>query len=96
MIFPDYAFGHNHRDFFSEAIKAQGGEISALIPIPPTESSFTRYFPQIPAAIGTIISGAFNPEGMAGGFIGVLIVGFQRAAPWEGSPRSKCRVHGWA
>ena len=22
MIFPDYAFGHNHRDFFSEAIKA--------------------------------------------------------------------------
>ena len=49
MIFPDYAFGHNHRDFFSEAIKAQGGEISALIPIPPTESSFTRYFPQIPA-----------------------------------------------
>lgn len=49
MIFPDYAFGHNHRDFFSEAIKAQGGEVSALIPIPPTESSFTRYFPQIPA-----------------------------------------------
>ena len=49
MFFPDYAFGHNHRDFFSEAIKAQGGEVSALIPIPPTESSFTRYFPQIPA-----------------------------------------------
>ena len=49
MLFPDYAFGHNHRDYFSEAIKAQGGEISALIPIPPTESSFTRYFPQIPS-----------------------------------------------
>lgn len=49
MIFPDYAFGHDHRDYFSAAIKAQGGEISALIPIPPTESSFTRYFPQIPA-----------------------------------------------
>lgn len=49
MIFPDYAFGHNHRDYFSEAIKTQGGEVSALIPIPPTESSFTRYFPQIPA-----------------------------------------------
>jgi branched-chain amino acid transport system substrate-binding protein len=49
MIYPDYAFGHNHRDYFSEAIKAQGGSISALIPIPPTESSFTRYFPQIPA-----------------------------------------------
>ena len=49
MLFPDYAFGHNHRDYFSEAIKAQGGEISALIPIPPTERSFTRYFPQIPS-----------------------------------------------
>ncbi|MFB2551484.1 ABC transporter substrate-binding protein [Ensifer soli] len=49
MIFPDYAFGHDHRDYFSEAIKAQGGEVLALIAIPPTESSFTRYFPQIPA-----------------------------------------------
>jgi AGCS family alanine or glycine:cation symporter len=35
---------------------------------------------QVPDAFGTIITGAFNPEGMAGGFIGVLIVGFQRAA----------------
>lgn len=49
LIFPDYAFGHDHRDFFQPAFKEQGGEISALIPIPPTESSFTRYFPQIPA-----------------------------------------------
>lgn len=49
MIFPDYAFGHDHRDFFTPAIKAQGGEVIAQIPIPPTESSFTRYFPQIPA-----------------------------------------------
>lgn len=49
MIFPDYAFGHNHRDFFQPALEEQGGEIAALIPIPPTESSFTRYFPQIPS-----------------------------------------------
>lgn len=49
MIFPDYAFGHDHRDYFSAAIKAQGGEVGQLIPVPPTESSFTRYFPQIPA-----------------------------------------------
>jgi branched-chain amino acid transport system substrate-binding protein len=48
IIYPDYAFGYNHRDFFSAAIKAQGGEVNALIPIPPTETSFTRYFPQIP------------------------------------------------
>jgi len=49
MIFPDFAFGHDHRDYFSAALAAQGGSISALIPIPPTESSFTKYFPQIPA-----------------------------------------------
>lgn len=34
----------------------------------------------LPDAIGAIFSGAFNPEGVAGGVIGVLIVGFQRAA----------------
>ncbi len=34
----------------------------------------------IPAAFGQIISGAFNPEGVVGGVVGVLIVGFQRAA----------------
>ncbi len=28
---------------------AQGGEVIAQIAIPPTETSFTRYFPQIPA-----------------------------------------------
>ena len=37
-------------------------------------------FAQVPAAIGTIFSGAFNPEGVAGGVLGVLIIGFQRAA----------------
>lgn len=49
MIFPDYAFGHDHRDFFTEAMKAKGGEVIKQIAIPPTETSFTRYFPQIPA-----------------------------------------------
>lgn len=34
----------------------------------------------VPAAFGSIIDGAFSPEGMAGGVIGVMIVGFQRAA----------------
>ncbi|MDP6080081.1 MAG: ABC transporter substrate-binding protein [Arenicellales bacterium] len=50
MIYPDFAFGHDHRDYFSAAIKEQGGEVLELIPIPPTESSFTRYFPRIPSA----------------------------------------------
>ena len=35
---------------------------------------------QVPSAFGEIISGAFSPEGITGGIVGVLIVGFQRAA----------------
>ncbi|NIA67111.1 alanine:cation symporter family protein [Pelagibius litoralis] len=35
---------------------------------------------QVPSAIGAIIGGAFNPEGVAGGAIGALIQGFRRAA----------------
>ena len=54
MIFPDYAFGHDHRDFFSAAAAAHGGEIVALLPIPATESSFTKYFPKIPAGTEVI------------------------------------------
>ncbi len=34
----------------------------------------------VPDAIGQIFVGAFNPEGIAGGIIGVLIQGFRRAA----------------
>jgi AGCS family alanine or glycine:cation symporter len=34
----------------------------------------------VPQAFGAIFRGAFNPEGVAGGVIGVLIIGFQRAA----------------
>lgn len=48
MIFPDFAFGHDHRDYFSAAIEAQGGEVVEMIAIPPTETSFTKYFPRIP------------------------------------------------
>jgi alanine or glycine:cation symporter, AGCS family len=35
---------------------------------------------QVPSAIGTIVSSAFAPDALTGGFIGVLIVGLQRAA----------------
>ncbi|SDX07129.1 alanine or glycine:cation symporter, AGCS family [Saccharopolyspora shandongensis] len=34
----------------------------------------------VPTAVGEIVSGAFTPEAGFGGMIGVLIVGFQRAA----------------
>lgn len=49
QIFPDFAFGYDHRDYLPPALKAQGADVVAQIAIPPTESSFTRYFPQIPA-----------------------------------------------
>jgi branched-chain amino acid transport system substrate-binding protein len=49
MIYPDYAFGHDHRDYFPPVYEANGGQVIASIPIPPTETSFTRYFPQIPS-----------------------------------------------
>jgi branched-chain amino acid transport system substrate-binding protein len=49
MIFPDYAFGYDHRDFFGRAAAAQGGTIVAQLAIPPTESSFTKYFARVPA-----------------------------------------------
>lgn len=48
MIYPDFAFGHDHRDYFTAAIEAQGGEVLEHIAIPPTETSFTKYFPKIP------------------------------------------------
>ena len=48
MIFPDFAFGHDHRDFFTKAVEAQGGQVIAQIAVPPTETTFTRYFPSIP------------------------------------------------
>lgn len=35
---------------------------------------------EIPSAFGLIFNGAFNPDAAFGGFVGVLVVGFQRAA----------------
>ena len=48
MIYPDFAFGHDHRDYFSEAFARRGGTILEQIAIPPAETAFTRYFPRIP------------------------------------------------
>jgi branched-chain amino acid transport system substrate-binding protein len=48
MIYPDYAFGYDHRDYFSAALQKQGGSIAALIPVAATETSFTKYFAQVP------------------------------------------------
>ena len=48
MIYPDFAFGHDHRDYFSAAFESLGGQILEKIAIPPAETSFSRYFPKIP------------------------------------------------
>ena len=40
----------------------------------------TANFSQIGNAFGQIWDGAFNPKGITGGLLGVLIIGFQRAA----------------
>jgi AGCS family alanine or glycine:cation symporter len=37
-------------------------------------------YDKIPYALSAIITGAFSPDGVAGGLIGVLILGFRRAA----------------
>lgn len=36
-------------------------------------------FGNIPAAFGSIVEGAFSPEGVVGGIVGVMFIGFQRA-----------------
>ena len=48
MVYPDFAFGHDHRDYFSEAFERKGGTILEKIAIPPTATSFSQYFPRIP------------------------------------------------
>lgn len=37
-------------------------------------------FSHVPDALLTIVRGAFNPDAAYGGFVGVLVIGFQRAA----------------
>lgn len=54
MIFPDYAFGYDHRDFFTASVRRLGGAVPILLPIPPTEVSFTKYFSRIPQNVDVI------------------------------------------
>ena len=62
MIFPDYAFGHDHRDFFSAAIKKQGGEVAALIADPADRKLVHPLFPADPGRH----RGALSRDGGAG------------------------------
>jgi branched-chain amino acid transport system substrate-binding protein len=49
MIFPDYAFGYDHRDFLGRVAPQLGATIVARLAIPPGETSFTKYFARVPA-----------------------------------------------
>jgi branched-chain amino acid transport system substrate-binding protein len=49
MIFPDYAFGYDHRDYFSQAAEKHGAKVLEKLAIPPAERSFTKYFARVPA-----------------------------------------------
>ena len=49
MIIPDYVFGYQHRDIFTEVSAKHGGSVNAVVAISPAESSFAKYFSQIPA-----------------------------------------------
>ena len=49
MILPDYGFGYDHRDYFTEAAAKHGGVIKELIMVPASETSYTKYFPRVPS-----------------------------------------------
>jgi len=67
-------------------IKSIGATTSKLVPamaavyILACGAVIAANFENIPAAFGAIIEGAFRPEGFAGGILGVMIIGFQRAS----------------
>lgn len=67
-------------------VKAIGRVASGLIPlmallyITGCFAVIAVHIHLLPEAIGAIFAGAFNPEGVVGGVVGVMIIGFQRAA----------------
>ncbi|WP_235436304.1 alanine/glycine:cation symporter family protein [Arthrobacter sp. RIT-PI-e] len=67
-------------------IKSIGATTSRLVPamggvyVLACLSVIIANLEQVPGAFASIIEGAFNPQGVAGGILGVMIVGFQRAS----------------
>ena len=61
MILPDYEFGYDHRDYFSEAAARHGTTIDELIMIPAAETSFTKYFPKVPSSTDLIYHVVIGP-----------------------------------
>ena len=88
MIFPDYAFGHDHRDYFSAAIEAQGGKVADADPDP---ADGKLVHPLLPANPGRH-RGALPRDGRAGG--ADLRQGARRAFRLE--PAADLRLHRFA
>ncbi len=47
MIYPDYAFGYYHRDWFSSLVEERGGEVLEKIPVPADATDFLPYISRI-------------------------------------------------
>lgn len=62
IIYPDYAFGYDHRDWLSRAAENEGAVIVEKIPIPPAETSFSKYFTKIPQNVDVIYHVMVGPS----------------------------------
>jgi branched-chain amino acid transport system substrate-binding protein len=62
IIYPDYAFGYDHRDWLSKAAEKEEAVIVEKIPIPPAETSFTKYFSKIPQNVDVIYHVMVGPS----------------------------------
>lgn len=47
MIYPDYAFGYYHRDWFSSLVEERGGKVLERIPVPADATDFLSYISRI-------------------------------------------------
>lgn len=61
LIYPDYAFGHYHRDWFSKEAEGLGGRIISKIAIPPDAIDFIPYISKIPPETDTVYHVVVGP-----------------------------------
>lgn len=65
IIYPDYDFGHSHRDFLTPAIEEYGGTVVAMIGVPPAETDFRPYFEKIPEDVDVLYHVMVGPTIMS-------------------------------
>jgi len=47
MIYPDYAFGYYHRDWFSRLLEERGGRVLEKVPVPADATDFLPYISRV-------------------------------------------------